>query len=125
MRGSRGGRQGVRTPLKNHKNKGFLSNTGPDPLKMTKLPNQHSMSDHHRHAIIGPLIVYLDPQNKKKNIAKLLPHCQNFLDQRMFRLKGCWLALCCVFENDTLPSAKYWFKTRKPPNMTDKLLAWM
>ena len=35
MRGSRG----VRTPsrLKNHKNKEFLSNTGPDPLKFSKL----------------------------------------------------------------------------------------
>ena len=32
---SRGG-QGVRTPLKNHKNIGFLSNTGPDPLKNHK-----------------------------------------------------------------------------------------
>ena len=34
MCGSRGG-QGVRTPppLKNHKNTGFSSNTGPDPLK--------------------------------------------------------------------------------------------
>ena len=36
MCGSRGG-QGVRTPppppLKNHKNIGFLSNTGSDPLK--------------------------------------------------------------------------------------------
>ena len=31
----RGG-QGVRTPLKNHKNIGFLSNTGPDPLKNHK-----------------------------------------------------------------------------------------
>ena len=32
--------QGVRTfPLKNHKNIGFLSNTGPDPLKITKLPS--------------------------------------------------------------------------------------
>ena len=30
-------------PLKNHKNIGFLSNTGPDPLKITKLPSQHSM----------------------------------------------------------------------------------
>ena len=29
----RGGEQGVRTPLKNHKNIGFLSNSGPDPLK--------------------------------------------------------------------------------------------
>ena len=35
MRGSRRGGQGVRTPppLKNHKNIGFLSNTGPDSLK--------------------------------------------------------------------------------------------
>ena len=37
MGGSRGG-QGVRTPppLKNHKNTGFLCNTGPDPLKNHK-----------------------------------------------------------------------------------------
>ena len=35
MGGSRGG-QGVRTPLKNHKNIGCLSNTGPDPLKNHK-----------------------------------------------------------------------------------------
>ena len=28
-----GGGQGVRTPLENHKNIGFLSNTGPDRLK--------------------------------------------------------------------------------------------
>ena len=33
MRGSRGGGEGVQTSLKNHKNIGFLSNTGPDPLK--------------------------------------------------------------------------------------------
>ena len=31
-----GGGQGVRTPLTNHKNIGFLSNTGPDPLKNQK-----------------------------------------------------------------------------------------
>ena len=31
-----GGEQGVRTPLKNHKNIGFLCNTGPDPLKNHK-----------------------------------------------------------------------------------------
>ena len=30
------GGQGVRTPLKNHKNIGFLSSTGPDPLKNHK-----------------------------------------------------------------------------------------
>ena len=27
---------GIRTPLKNHKNIGFLSNAGPDPLKNHK-----------------------------------------------------------------------------------------
>ena len=46
----RGG-QGVRTtPLKNHKNIEFLSNTGPDPLKFSKfskLPNQHSTLGNH------------------------------------------------------------------------------
>ena len=31
------GGQGVRTPMKNHKNTGFLSNTGPDPLKNHKV----------------------------------------------------------------------------------------
>ena len=44
-------------PLKNHKNIGFLSNTGPDPIKNTKLPSQHSMLGHHRRADDGPLLV--------------------------------------------------------------------
>ena len=36
--------QGVQTPpLENFKNIAFLSNTGPDPLKITKLPIQISM----------------------------------------------------------------------------------
>ena len=41
----RGG-QGVRTPppLKNHKNIGFLSNTGPDPLKHHKAANGASLA---------------------------------------------------------------------------------
>ena len=46
MGGSRGMEQGVRTPLKNHKIIGFLSNTGPDPLK----PSQYSMLSHQPHA---------------------------------------------------------------------------
>ena len=37
------GAPGGPDPLENHKNKGFLSNAGPDPLKVTKLPSQHSM----------------------------------------------------------------------------------
>ena len=53
IRGSRGG-QGVQTPLENHKNIGFLSNTGPDPLKITKLLSQHSMLGHHRHTSKTP-----------------------------------------------------------------------
>ena len=35
-------------PLKNHNNIGFLTNTGPDPLRITKLSSQHSIL-----AIIG------------------------------------------------------------------------
>ena len=56
MRGSRGGGTGGLDPppLKNHKYIGFLSNTGPDPLKITKLPSQHSMLGHHRHASETP-----------------------------------------------------------------------
>ena len=44
------GGHGIRTPLKNHKNIRFRSNTGPYPPKTTKLLSQHSMLDHHRHA---------------------------------------------------------------------------
>ena len=55
MGGSRGGGgAGGPDPLKNHKNIGFLSNTGLDPLKITKLPRQHSMVGHHRHASETP-----------------------------------------------------------------------
>ena len=37
-------------PWNNHKNIGFLSNNGPDPLKITKLPRKHSMLGHYQHA---------------------------------------------------------------------------
>ena len=53
-----GGGQGVRTPppppLENYKNIGFLRNTSPDPLKITKIPIQHSMLGHHRPASETP-----------------------------------------------------------------------
>ena len=49
-----GGGQRVWTPLENYKNIIFLSNTGPDPLKSTKLPIQHSMFGHHRPASETP-----------------------------------------------------------------------
>ena len=47
MGGSRGGTGGP-DPSENHKNIGFLSNIGSDPLKITKLQSQHSMLDNHR-----------------------------------------------------------------------------
>ena len=40
MRKSRGGTGGPTSPLENHKNIGFLSNTGPDPLKNHKATNR-------------------------------------------------------------------------------------
>ena len=72
-------------PPKDHKNIRFLSNTGLDPLKITKLPSQHSMLDHHQHTSETPfkwrfagglmmarLYWYLDPpsphQQKKINV---------------------------------------------------------
>ena len=45
-----GGTGGLDTPppLKNHKNIGFPNNIDPDPLKITKLPSQHSMVGHYQ-----------------------------------------------------------------------------
>ena len=49
------GGQGVRTPpLENHKNIGFFSNTGPDPLKFVTLPSQLSILGHNRHGSKTP-----------------------------------------------------------------------
>ena len=55
VRIQRGGDRGSGLPLKKHKNIGFLSNTGPDPLKITKLPSYHSVLGHHRYASETPL----------------------------------------------------------------------
>ena len=41
-------------PLKNHKNIGFLGNTGTEPWTITKLQGQHSMSGHYRPASETP-----------------------------------------------------------------------
>ena len=77
MGGSRGGIGGSDPPPpENHKNIGFLSNTGADPLKITKLQSQQSMFGHHRHpsetpfkwrfagvrwcADVGPLIMVFE-----------------------------------------------------------------
>ena len=62
--GSRGGGERAGEPpppLKSHKNIGCLCNTGPDPLKITKLPSQHSMLGYHLPASEdGPFIAIFD-----------------------------------------------------------------
>ena len=66
---SRGGDRGSGPPLENYKNIGFLSNIGPDPLKITKLPIQHSMLGHHRPARDTPFKCVnsgISHQTKKK-----------------------------------------------------------
>ena len=54
---SRGGNRGSGSPLKNHKNMGFLSNTGPDPLKNHKATksafNFEPLSAHQRNTILN------------------------------------------------------------------------
>ena len=68
-------------PMKNCKNIGFLSNSGPDSPKIMMLPSQHSMLGHHHHAAFrcwandGRLIVVfgsLTPHQlkTKKNFVK-------------------------------------------------------
>ena len=51
---SEGACRGSGPPLKNHKIIGFLSNAGLIPLKITKLPSQHSMLGHRRLASETP-----------------------------------------------------------------------
>ena len=86
-----GGGQGVRNPpppLKNCKNIGFLSNSGLDPLKITKLPSQNSMLGHNHHnsfrwrADGGRLIVVFGSSHpsstKKKKLVKVGPPLTKF-----------------------------------------------
>ena len=95
----RGGGRGSGPPtLKNHKNIGFLSNTGPDPLKIKKLPSQHSTCGHHRPAPVsktpfkwrfagGPMMArfkcYWDSLSHHRKKTKNVRVWQNFLDPRM------------------------------------------
>ena len=85
--GSRGGTGGTDPPSpEKSKNIVLSSNIGPDPLKITKLPNQHSMSGYHRHTsktpfkwrfaggpMIAHLYLHLDPPfpHKLNKMSKL------------------------------------------------------
>ena len=92
------GDRGSSFPLKNHKNKGFLSNTGPDRLKKTKLQSQHTLLGHLWHASETPFklsyaggpmmptysgICWYPLPSKKRTLSKLDPLWQTFLDPRM------------------------------------------
>ena len=119
------GDRGSRPPLKNHKNKGFVSNTGPDPLKNHKAANPAfnvgPPSARQRNAILivfrlwandGRLVVVLgsylpsSTKNKQKNV-NLDPLWHNFLDPHMFEnsehrdqmasLEASWSGLALVF----------------------------
>ena len=97
------GDRGSRFLLKNHKNKGFLSDTGPDRLKKnTKLPSQHSLLGHLWPASEtpfklrfagGPMMptysgICLYPLPSKRTLSKLDPLWQTFLDPRMSLIRN-------------------------------------
>ena len=67
-----GGDRGSRPPpLKNHKNIGFFSNTGPEPMKNQVSTSQHSMLGHHRPASKTLLALFgssLPHYLKEKNV---------------------------------------------------------
>ena len=79
-----GGAGGPDLPLKISKYR-FFSNTGPDPLKIVKLPSQLSILGHHRHASETPFKrtkrrrpansgIWIIPHHQtKKNVVKVGP----------------------------------------------------
>ena len=71
-------------PLKNHKNIGFLSNTGPDPLKIQKLPSQHSVFGHHR-----PVPVSETPLNWRFTGGPMMARFKCYLDSLSTHKKRC------------------------------------
>ena len=102
------GRQGVRTPLKNHKNVGFLAKLVQILEKITKLPSQHSMLGYHRPASEtpfkwrfagGPMMAlfkcYLDPlsshqKTNKQTKIKQKKACQSWTPSgKTFWIRAC------------------------------------
>ena len=87
-------------PPKKNKNIGFLSNTGLDLLKISKLPSQHSMLGHHRHASEtfrwragdGPLIVVLGSSLPSSTKNKTKKRCQSWTPSD----KTFWIHACSV-----------------------------
>ena len=120
-----GGDRGSGSPLKNHKNIGFLCNTGPDPLKNHKATkpafNVGPSSPGQRNAIsmafpwqaYDPFITVFESSipsstknNKKKHYQIWTPLWQNFLDPLTKRVNKAtmavptdWLFLCHKLSN--------------------------
>ena len=103
-------------PLKNHKSIRFLSNIGPDPLKITKLPNQLSILRQYRptsetpfmalrwRVDDGPLIVVFVWRTKW---TKLDPLWQNFKDPRMNHIITSEIILKVVPGKNHISQLKY------------------
>ena len=76
----RGGDRGSGPPpwkITKKNNIGFNSNTGPDPLKITKLPIQHLMLSNHRWWIANSCVWILPPpphQTKKTRLQSMVHH---------------------------------------------------
>ena len=81
-----GGGRGSELPPEKSQNIGFLSNTGPDPIKFTKSPNQHQCwaiigtPAKRWHADDGPILVVFGSALQVKKVDSLW---KNFLDPRM------------------------------------------
>ena len=93
MQIQRGDRVSGLDPLKNHKNIGFLSNTGPAPWKITKLPSQHSMLGHHWPASEMPFIIGLpvkcySSSARQQNAIHLMAFCWRADDGLLLLLFG-------------------------------------
>ena len=109
----RGGAQGIQTPMKNHKNIGFLSNTGLDSRKWQSYqasiqcwviigtPVKHHLNGVSLSGQWWPaysVTWILSSKKKKKKNAKSDPLWQNFLDSRMpgqVRLKTVMTKIKC------------------------------
>ena len=92
MGGSKGGGAMSPDPPEKSQNIGFLSNTGPDPLKNHKATKPTFNVSHHRpasemafrwRADDGPLLVLFGSSLPISKTKKLDPIWQNLLDPRM------------------------------------------
>ena len=117
-------------PLKRFKAMGFLSNNGPDSLKITKPPSQHLMLDHYRLACEtfrsqadgGPLKVVfgssLRHSTAKKShswVGSPLTKLSGFLDPRMIYCNDFTLQVCMVYQHCTVFNPAYLVRSPVAP----------